>query len=416
MDDTAKLRSPPPPVVRLAGEISVPLAGDFEIHRATDAGRADLIYGRPMRWYVLDVAIAAAVLVLGIAEVLSGSGYQLRGLWIAAVVASAGALLFRRRAPLPVLVLQLALIASLNWTDPPQDATFWFFATLVATHAVGAYARLPVAVTGLGLVIAFFTVGAIMDDQTVGDVIFVAILFTGTWAVGRLLERRTNEAVRLERQAAVLEAEREVRAREAIAEERARIARELHDIVAHGVSTMVLQVGGVRRRLTEQQAAELDVLLNVEETGRRSLVEMHRMLGIMRQADDGAPLTPQPGLARLEELAESMRAAGLPVETHVEGDQVELPSGLDLSAYRIVQEALTNTLKHAGPARACVTVSYHPDALDLEVVDDGRGSSNGHAGGHGLVGMRERAALFNGRLDAGKRPDGGYRVHAHLPL
>ena len=369
-----------------------------------------------MRWYVVDVAVAVGVLALGLAEVLGKAGYQLRGAWVAAVVVSAGALLFRRRAPLPVLVVELALIAALSSTDPPEDASFWFFATLAATHALGAYARLPVALTGLVLVIAFFTVGAILDDQTVSDVIFISVLFVGTWGVGRLLENRTNEAARLERHAALLEVEREQRAREAIAEERARIARELHDIVAHGVSTMVLQVGGVRRRLTHEQAAELDVLLNVEETGRRSLVEMHRMLGIMRAADGSDLLTPQPGLGRLGELAATMRSAGLPVEVREEGEPVELPSGLDLSAFRIIQEALTNTLKHAGPAHASVTVRYHPDALDLEVLDDGAGHANGDGGGHGLVGMRERVALFDGHLDAGARPGGGYRVHAHLPL
>jgi signal transduction histidine kinase len=369
-----------------------------------------------MRRHWLDAAIAAAVLVLGIAEVVSGTGYELRGLWAASVVAAAGALLFRRRHPLPVMVVQLALVAAVSSTDPPQDATYWFFATLVATHALGAYARLPVALAGLALVVVFFTVGAIVDGQTAGDVVFMTILFSGTWTVGRLLERRTNEAVRLGRHAAVLEQERELRAREAIAEERARIARELHDIVAHGVSTMVLQVGGVRRRLTGDQTAERDVLLNVEETGRRSLVEMHRMLGIMRQADGSDMLTPQPGLARLEELAESMRAAGLPVELRVEGEPVELPSGLDLSAYRIVQEALTNTLKHAGPARASVNVTYARDALELDVLDDGAAATNGQVGGHGLVGMRERVALFGGELETGERREGGYRVRARLPL
>jgi signal transduction histidine kinase len=389
---------------------------DLGIRRTADARPRKLIYVRLMRRNWLDYAIAAAVLVLGTAEVLS-SGYSQRGVWVAAVVVTAASLLFRRRAPLPVLVVQLALIAGTSSTNPPQDATFWFFATLVATHAVGAYARTPLALAGLGLVIAFFTVGAALDDQTVGDVVFVAILFSATWTVGRLLERRTNEAARLERHAAVLEAERELRAREAIAEERARIARELHDIVAHGVSTMVLQVGGIRRRLTGAQAAERDVLLQVEETGRRSLVEMHRMLGIMRQADDGALLTPQPGLARLDDLAESMRSAGLPVELHREGEPAELPSGLDLSAFRIIHEALTNTLKHAGPSRATVTVTQGSDALDIEVLDDGGGSAaNGNGGGHGLLGMRERVALFGGDLETGARPEGGYRVHARLPL
>jgi signal transduction histidine kinase len=396
--------------------MSVRQAGDSWIRRCADARPPDLIYRRPMRRYALDVAISVGVLVLGLAEVVGGSGYQLRGAWIVGVVITAVALFFRRRAPLPVLVVVLALVGSLSATDPPQDATYWFFASIVATHAVGAYTPLRQAVAGLGLVLGLFTVGAIVDDETVGDVIFVWILFAGVWALGRLLERRTNEAATHERRAAALEEEREERARAAIAEERARIARELHDIVAHGVSTMVLQVGGVRRRLTDDQAAELAALLNVEETGRRSLVEMHRMLGIMRQADEGDLLTPQPGLGRLDELADSMRAAGLPVELCTEGEPFELPSGLDLSAFRIIQEALTNTLKHAGPARASVTLTYRPDSLELEVLDDGAGSANGDGAGHGLLGMRERVALFGGRLDAGARANGGYRVRAHLPL
>ena len=369
-----------------------------------------------MRRRAIDIAISSGILVLGLVEVLSMEGYRLRGLWVACVIANAGVLLFRRRAPLLVMVVLLLLMAAGSATDPPHDASFWFFATLVATYALGAYAELRVGLAGLALVLGVFTIGAILDSKTPGDLIFIGILYVAAWGIGLLLESRTNQATQLKREAAILEQEREQRAREAIAEERARIARELHDIGAHGVSTMVLQVGGVRRRLTPEQRAELDVLLNVEETGRRSLVEMHRMLGIMRQADNGNLLAPQPGLARLDELAESMRAAGLPVEVTVDGEPVELPSGLDLSAYRIVQEALTNTLKHAGPARASVAVTYGPDALDLEVLDDGGGSANGGVGGHGLVGMRERVALFDGSLETGARPDGGYRVHARLPL
>ena len=368
-----------------------------------------------MRRHALDLAICLGLLAFGVAEVLS-SGYPQRGLWVAAVVATAAALAFRRRLPLATLVAVLALMGAMSLVDRPEDPAFWFFAIVFATHAVGAYAPLRQAVFGLGLACAVFLAGAIIDGQTVSDVLFVWLLLAGVWGLGRLLERRTDEAARAERHAKLLEQERELRAREAIIEERSRIARELHDIVAHGVSTMVLQAGGVRRRLTGEQDAEREVLLNVEETGRRSLTEMHRMLGIMRQTDEGDLLTPQPGLARLDQLADSMRATGLPVELRVEGEAVELPSGLDLSADRIIQEALTNTLKHAGPARASVTVSYRPDALDLEVTDSGHGVSNGHVGGHGLVGMRERVALFGGSLETGRRPDGGYRVHAHLPL
>jgi signal transduction histidine kinase len=372
-----------------------------------------------MRARALDIAISAGVLGFGFAEILGDSGYTPAGVWIAAVLITAAALWFRRRYPLPVVVVVLVLVALTSQLDPPQDPTYWFLAVIVASHAVGAYPPLREAVIGLVLIFADFAVGAAIDGESIGDVAFMWFLFGGIWGFGRVLERRTNEAARLEQHAAVLEQEREQRAREAIAEERARIARELHDIVAHGVSTMVLQVGGVRRRLTPEQRAELDVLMNVEETGRRSLVEMHRMLGIMRQADNGSPLTPQPGLARLDDLADSMRAAGLPVEVSVEGERVELPSGLDLSAYRIIQEALTNTLKHAGPSHATVAVTYRRDALELDVADDGSGAANGNgngSGGHGLVGMRERVALFDGTLETGARPEGGYRVHARLPL
>jgi signal transduction histidine kinase len=371
---------------------------------------------KPMRRHPIDIAISLGVAALGLLEILGDSRYSPRGVGIGAIAVTAAALLFRRRAPLPALAVVLAMVGLTSSLDSPEDPTYWFLASVVATYAVGAYPRPPVAIGGLGLVLAYFAGGAAVDGQPIGDVLFVWLLLGGVWAAGRLIERRTNEAARLERQTRILEQEREQRAREAIAEERARIARELHDIVAHGVSTMVLQVGGVRRRLRDDQSAELDALLNVEETGRRSLVEMHRMLGIMRQADDGMLLTPQPGLARLEDLAESMRAAGLPVELKVEGTPVELPSGLDLSAFRIVQEALTNTLKHAGPARASVIVSYRPAALELEVTDDGAAAANGNGGGHGLVGMRERVALFDGRLETGPGAEGGYRVHAELPL
>jgi signal transduction histidine kinase len=371
-----------------------------------------------MRARALDIAICAGVLGFGFAEILGDSGYRPAPVWIAAVLITAAALWFRRRHPLLVLIVVLVQMGLTSELDSPRDPTYWFLAAIVASHAVGAYPRLLEAVTGLVLVLGQFAVGAAIDGESVGDVAFMWILFGGIWGLGRVLERRTNEAARLERHTRVLEQEREQRARDAIAEERARIARELHDIVAHGVSTMVLQVGGVRRRLTPEQRAELDVLMNVEETGRRSLVEMHRMLGIMRTADNGNLLSPQPGLGRLDDLAESMRAAGLPVQVTVEGERVELPSGLDLSAYRIVQEALTNALRHAGPARAHVIVSYRPDALELDVTDDGRGGTNGNGngGGHGLVGMRERVALFEGSLETGARPEGGYRVHARLPL
>ncbi|HEV3463585.1 MAG TPA: histidine kinase, partial [Actinomycetota bacterium] len=257
----------------------------------------------------------------------------------------------------------------------------------------------------------------------------------------RLAEALAARTVELER-------EREERAKLAVAEERARIARELHDVVAHSVSVMVVQAGAARRTLATSPGQATTALGQIESTGRQALVEMRRLLGLLRDGDgdgeDGevaAALTPQPSLAHLESLAAAAREAGLPVEIVVEGEPRPLPAGVDLSAYRIVQEALTNSLKHTGPARASVRLCYGREALEVQVLDDGPGpgaapGGGGLAvvtlgpegvlpvsgarpttgGGHGLIGMRERVALFGGTLEAGPRPGGGYRVAARLPL
>ena len=220
-----------------------------------------------------------------------------------------------------------------------------------------------------------------------------------------------------DRRADLAEREREVAAREAVVEERARIARELHDAIAHNVSMMVVQAGAERRVLDEDQESTRDVLETVEQIGRNALTEMRRLVGMLR-TDDDDPLTPQPGLGDLARLVRQVRDAGLPVELRVEGEPRELPVGLELSAYRIVQEALTNALKHAGDARATVRVRYTDDSLELEVVDDGVGAHAEPAGGggHGLVGMRERVALYGGRFEAGRRPAGGFTVRVLLPI
>jgi signal transduction histidine kinase len=202
-----------------------------------------------------------------------------------------------------------------------------------------------------------------------------------------------------------------------VLEERRRIARELHDVVAHSVSVMTVQAGGVRRLLLPEQEREREALLTIEETGRTALTEMRRLLGILRGANETPSLAPQPGMGTLGALVEQLRDAGLPVEYRVEGEPVELPPGIDLSAYRIVQEALTNALRHAGPARARLSVRYRPTRLELEIENDGRSDVNGAADGQGLVGMEQRVALFGGELTAGPRVGAdGYRVKATLPL
>jgi signal transduction histidine kinase len=219
-----------------------------------------------------------------------------------------------------------------------------------------------------------------------------------------------------ERRVQLAERERDLAAREAVVEERARIARELHDAIAHNVSMIVVQAGAERRVLDGAQGATREVLQTIEQIGRGALTEMRRLVGMLRN-DAGDLLTPQPGLDDLPTLVTQVCEAGLPVELHVVGERRELPVGIELSAYRIVQEALTNALKHAGEARATVNVHYGTDSLELEVVDDGAGASAPViAGGHGLLGMRERVALYGGRLDAGRRQGGGFGVRVVLPI
>jgi signal transduction histidine kinase len=209
-----------------------------------------------------------------------------------------------------------------------------------------------------------------------------------------------------------LEVQRDVQARAAVTIERGRIARELHDVVAHNVSMMVVQAGAAERVLDGEQAHVRAALTAIANTGRETVDEMRTLLGVLRTNEDGLALSPQPGLADLEQLVANVREAGLPVEVCIEGT----PPPLDLSAFRIVQEALTNALKHAGPARAEVTIRYQGATVELEVQDNGTGSWNGGGSGHGLIGMRERVAMFGGQLEAGRRDDGGFTVRTRLPL
>jgi signal transduction histidine kinase len=219
-----------------------------------------------------------------------------------------------------------------------------------------------------------------------------------------------------ERRAQLAERERDLAAREAVVEERARIARELHDVIAHNVSMIVLQAGAERRVLPAESDATREVLRTIEQIGRGALTEMRRLVGMLR-SDRDDPLAPQPALGDVPTLVSQLREAGLPVELQIEGECRALPVGIELSAYRIVQEALTNALKHAGDARASVLIRYGPETLELEIADDGPGAPAGNdGGGHGLVGMRERVTLYGGRFDASQGPAGGFVVRARLPI
>jgi signal transduction histidine kinase len=201
-----------------------------------------------------------------------------------------------------------------------------------------------------------------------------------------------------------------------VAEERARIARELHDIVAHAVSVMVLQIGAVRHRLPEEAAEDRETLVGVERTGREALAEMRRLLGAMRRDSEDVELAPQPGLGSLDSLVEAFGRAGLPVGLRVEGEHEPLPGALDLSAYRIVQEGLTNTLKHAHASRADVVIRFEPDKVKIDIRDDGDGPSTTDGLGHGLVGVRERVKIYGGEMTAGRGRGGGFLLSTSLPL
>jgi signal transduction histidine kinase len=251
------------------------------------------------------------------------------------------------------------------------------------------------------------------DDE---DFIFIPAVFALAWLGGFAFRERGVQADEAEERALQAEREREAAARIAVAEERARIARELHDIVAHALSVMVLQVGAVRHKQPELREGDREALEDVERTGRTALAEMRRLLGAMRDRGDGAELEPQPGLENLGALVARVRSAGLPVRLDVEGEPVPLPRALDLSAYRIVQEGLTNVLKHAEASQAEVVVRHSPEALQVEVRDDGHGPAHGDGLGHGLVGIRERVKLYGGEMTAGPANGGGFVLSASLRL
>jgi signal transduction histidine kinase len=282
---------------------------------------------------------------------------------------------------------------------------------LLGNLADGVQARIGLAVAvGAAAIIVYND-----PSHSSGEFVFIPLLVTIAWLAGFALRERSSQARAAEERAQQAEREREAAARVAVAEERVRIARELHDVVAHALSVMVLQVGAVRHRLPRALEEDRDALGDVEQAGRRALAEMRRLLGAMRR-DDGLELAPQPSLAGLDALAEQVGRAGLPVHMHVEGEPVALPAGVDLSAYRIIQEGLTNALKHARATRADVTVHYAPDAVELEVRDDGAGRATTDGLGHGLVGIRERVKIYGGEMTAESAPGRGFVLRTRLPI
>jgi signal transduction histidine kinase len=267
---------------------------------------------------------------------------------------------------------------------------------------------------GVAVLLVASTVSLVTTDK-LEDLPFATVVIGGAWLAGAAEHVRSAYARLQEERAAALERERDLRMAEAVAEERLRIARDLHDVVTHALSVMTLQAGGLRRVLDDGAQREQEVLRGIEQTGRQALAEMSRMLSVLRRGDQEGPLDPQPGLDRLPELVSRMTEAGVPTRMLEAGQRFDVEPSVGAAAYRIAQEALTNVLKHAGAGRAELLLRFEPGAVCLEVTDDGQTTVAETSGGRGLVGMRERASAFGGWIEAGPRACGGFRVAARLP-
>jgi signal transduction histidine kinase len=327
--------------------------------------------------------------------------------------------LVRRRYPFGAAAAFWLLGAAISFVDGQLFASIesLFVLGVVISFMLGnlpnpGHARIGLAVAiGCAALVVYN-----IPENTMAEVIFVPLVFGSCWLAGYLVRERAERAEAAEVRAVLAERERDAAARVAVAEERARIARELHDVVAHAVSMMVLQVGAVRHSFLEGQAVDVEALHVAEQMGRTALAEMRQLLGAMQRNGDAVELAPQPGLDDLEALVDEVGRAGLAIHLHVDGEPTPLSRARGLSAYRIVQEGITNSLKHASAGRVDVTLRYAPDELEIEVRDDGRGTSRTDGLGHGLVGIRERVKIFGGEMSAGAAPEGGFVLRARLPV
>jgi signal transduction histidine kinase len=375
------------------------------------------------REYWFD-ALTALLAVVAIPEVALGGGSAdaprtARWIAIAAIVVLVLPVFARRRFPLAGPAVFWLLAAGISFVDGRliPFAESLFVLGMAAAFLLGKLPDVRQASIGLVVVVGG-TVSIVYNipNHSAGQFVFIPLVFAVSWLAGFAVRERAEQVEAAEERAVRAEQEREAGARIAVAEERARIARELHDIVAHAVSVMVLQVGAVRHNLPEGLDEDRNALRSVEQAGRTALAEMRRLLAAMRNDGEEAELAPQPGLDRLDSLVAEIGRAGLPVHLHVDGDPFPLPRAVDLSAYRIVQEGLTNALKHARASQADVTVHYLPDELELQVRDNGQGGSISDGSGHGLVGIRERVKIYGGEMSAGNSTGGGFLLSTRLPV
>jgi signal transduction histidine kinase len=369
---------------------------------------------------LVDGVPAVALAFIGIGQAIALFRYSLVPVLLALVIA----LGFRRRYPEAAFVTGIAVgLVQVVVRIRPNVIDV---AIVILLYTLAAYRPRRLSVPGLAVCLlgsaAAIAVWRPVETSLLNWIMTGAIIFAGpcliAWVLGDSMRYRRAYYAALEGRAARLERERDAQAQIAAAAERARIARELHDVVAHNVSVMVVQADGASYALDNSPERARQALLAIASTGRQALAEMRRMLGVLRSDDGTTGVTPLPGIAQLGELLEQTRATGLAVSFTVQGVPAPLPGGLALAAYRIVQESLTNTRKHGGPAASAeVLLRYCEDALTLQITDDGYGAAAAADGaGHGLTGMRERVALYSGTLDAGPLPGGGYQVTARLPV
>jgi signal transduction histidine kinase len=370
------------------------------------------------RW--LDRGLAAAFLLAGgidFALLWDDGGWPFVAL---APLVAYGSFVWRRTHPVPAGSLMIIAWLTLNLVSSGdlEPLNVPLIGVLFMAYAMGAYTRGAAAVgvpfvlgAGMTAVVASF------DQQVFTDFVFPTAFVLVAWIAGRGLHTRARLTEELHEAAAQAQEAHEAQVARAVADERRRIAREMHDVVAHSVSVMVVQAGGARRILERDPRRAVEAAAHIEDVGRAALTEMRRLLGVLHHGEEEHGRAPQPTLRELDGLIERSRAAGLPVTLAVEGAPQPLPPGKDLAAYRVVQEALTNAIKHAGAAPTSVTVRWDPAWLELEIVDRGGRAMNGTNGsGHGLVGMEERMRLYDGSLRAGPRTGGGFEVVARMPL
>lgn len=370
-----------------------------------------------------DVVLAAVVAAEMLRELLAAGTLSERPVAVLLALLATLPLAFRRRQPLASFVILWSALITGRTLVPVLPEELAFLAVFfVSLYSLGSYARGTAAHVGAVLVAGGIVTFVLNDGDAFapGDVLFATALVGGPWGAGVAIRLRREREEDLVASARELERQREQGAQAAVAEERARIARELHDVVSHALSVTILQARGGRRMLDVDRAAALGAFDVIEHANAQALGDMRRLLTVLRDvndADDQLAPAPQPSLDQLEPLIEHLRASGVAVALHVDGDRAAVPPGIDLSAYRIVQESLTNVLKHARATQARVCVRCGADELEIVVDDDGVGAMAGTGvnWGHGMVGMRERVAVAGGDLQAGPRAEGGFRVVARLP-